>query len=49
VTLVDLPDAGTIATVNLDFKNTLPSGVLEITVPLGLVDSFAIISLQSVN
>jgi hypothetical protein len=49
VTQVDLPEAGTIATVNLDFKNTLPSGVVEITVPQGLVDSFAIISLTIVS
>lgn len=49
LTLVDLPEAGTIATVNLDFKNTLPSGLVEITVPQGLADSFAIISLTIVS
>ena len=49
VTFVDLPEAGNIATVNLDFKNTLPAQEIEILVPAGLEDAFSVISLQRAN
>lgn len=49
VTFVDLPEAGNIATVNLDFKNTLPAQEIEILVPAGLADAFSVISLEVVK
>lgn len=49
VTLVDLPEAGNLVTVNLDFQNTLPASTIEITLPAGITEPFSIISLEPVE
>lgn len=49
VTYVDLPEAGTIATVTLDFKNTTSSDVIEIITPGGLTEAFVLVSIQDLN
>lgn len=46
VTVFDLPDAGNIATVNLDLQNTLPADELRIQLPEGFSDVLALMSLQ---
>jgi hypothetical protein len=49
VVLLDLPEAGNIATVNLDFNNTLPAQEIVITSPAGVVDGFALVSLELIS
>jgi len=49
VTYVDLPEAGTIATVTLDFKNTTASDRIEIITPGGLTEAFVLVSLERLN
>ena len=49
VNVVDLPAAGRLLRVNLDFGNTLPSGTIKIEAPAGTTEAIAIYSLVRTN
>ena len=49
VTYLDLPQAGTIASVVLDFRNTVSSDTIEVLVPGGVLEPMAFVSLERLN
>ena len=49
VAVVELPAAGNVATVNLEFRNSVPSDVIEIVAPAGSSETFSLISLTPVG
>lgn len=49
VTYLDLPESGTIASVVLDFRNTVSSDTIDVIAPAGVIEPMAFVSLEKLN